>query len=201
MIEIINEGDTRSYCSDKKCYNCQKFRSCVVENDPEAFLQISRKTKISARISVRKTKIKRISDYGIWNASDYGIWNAPKNVALRRLLKEERQIQKDIYNGIRLLFVQNEETNHDEKNKNTYKNTKKQRYTKCRACDNKHNKNIKHHHIIPRKYQGPNIEENYIDLCDRCHDYVEIKTEEWIKSGKYYNIDILRSMIVNDGFK
>jgi hypothetical protein len=56
------------------------------------------------------------------------------------------------------------------------------------------------HHIIPRKYNGPDTKENSIGLCNKCHDYVEIKTEEWIESGRYYNIDILRCMIINDGF-
>jgi hypothetical protein len=56
------------------------------------------------------------------------------------------------------------------------------------------------HHIIPREYNGPDTKENSIGLCNKCHDYVEIKTKEWIESGRYYNIEILRSMIINDGF-
>lgn len=68
----------------------------------------------------------------------------------------------------------------------------------CHRC----NYNIlqANHHIIPRGYNGPDTKENGIGLCNKCHDYVEIKTEEWIESGRYYNIDILRSMIINDGF-
>ncbi len=57
------------------------------------------------------------------------------------------------------------------------------------------------HHIIPRKYGINNDETNKIFLCSKCHDYVEIKTEEWIQSGKRYDIDILKSMIINNGFE
>lgn len=56
------------------------------------------------------------------------------------------------------------------------------------------------HHIIPRKYTVNNDKTNLILLCNRCHDIIEIKTEEWIESGKRYNIDLLKSMILNDGF-
>lgn len=57
-----------------------------------------------------------------------------------------------------------------------------------------------HHHILPRKYGGQEFYENMIYLCYKCHDYVEIKTEDWIKSGKHYDIDILKMLILNDGF-
>lgn len=56
------------------------------------------------------------------------------------------------------------------------------------------------HHIIPRKYYGPDIEENFIRLCNKCHDIVEINTDDWIQSGRYYNMEILKSMIINYGF-
>ncbi len=57
------------------------------------------------------------------------------------------------------------------------------------------------HHIIPRKYGINNDETNKIFLCSKCHDYVEIKTEEWIQSGKRYDIEILKSIIINNGFE
>jgi hypothetical protein len=57
------------------------------------------------------------------------------------------------------------------------------------------------HHIIPRKYGINNDETNLIFLCKECHDHVEIKTEEYIQSGKHYDIDILKSLIINDGFE
>lgn len=56
------------------------------------------------------------------------------------------------------------------------------------------------HHIIPRKYNGSNDDTNLINLCFGCHDIIEIKTEDWIISKKYYNINIFRAMITNRGF-
>lgn len=57
-----------------------------------------------------------------------------------------------------------------------------------------------YHHIIPRKFEGIDSRINRIPLCYECHDYVEFMTEEWIKSGMRHDIDILRLLIVNDGF-
>lgn len=68
----------------------------------------------------------------------------------------------------------------------------------CPVCQ-KHKVQSKHH-IIPRKYNGSNDKTNLIWLCNSCHDIIEMKTEEWIESGKRYNSDILRSMIINNGF-
>lgn len=56
------------------------------------------------------------------------------------------------------------------------------------------------HHIIPRIYGGEEYKENMIDLCSRCHDEVEIKTEDWINSGGRIDINLLRSLIANNGF-
>jgi hypothetical protein len=56
------------------------------------------------------------------------------------------------------------------------------------------------HHIVPREYGGGDDKTNIIQLCNYCHDIVEIGTEDWIKSGKRYSSDILRSMILNNGF-
>lgn len=74
----------------------------------------------------------------------------------------------------------------------------KLRYNICPYCNIR--KAESNHHIVPRKYKGYNSEENFIKLCFECHDAVEIKTEDWIKSGKHYNIEILRSLIINKGF-
>lgn len=57
------------------------------------------------------------------------------------------------------------------------------------------------HHIIPRKYGGEDFSENLLGLCPECHDFIEEKTEDWIESGRYYAIDVLKSLIVNDGFQ
>jgi len=72
----------------------------------------------------------------------------------------------------------------------------------CSRCSKEINitKDMRHH-IIPRKYNGSDDDYNRISLCYSCHDYVEIKTEDWIASGKRYDTDILRSMIINDGFE
>ncbi len=68
----------------------------------------------------------------------------------------------------------------------------------CKRCFVRKSETV--HHIIPRDSGGGEHQENKISLCFRCHDYVEIKTDEWIKSGKRYDVDLLRSLIVNDGF-
>jgi len=40
------------------------------------------------------------------------------------------------------------------------------------------------HHIVPRKYGGITTEDNIITLCNRCHDLVEICTDELFKKRK-----------------
>lgn len=73
---------------------------------------------------------------------------------------------------------------------------------KCKRCNREINiRPSRFHHIIPRCFGGSNDSFNRIPLCDACHDYVEIKTSEWIESGKYCVIDVLRSLIINDGFE
>lgn len=57
-----------------------------------------------------------------------------------------------------------------------------------------------YHHVIPRKYNGDDDDYNRIPLCSECHDYVEIKTEEWISLGKKYDIEKLIFLIKNDIF-
>ena len=56
------------------------------------------------------------------------------------------------------------------------------------------------HHIIPRKYTENNDKINLIWLCNSCHDEIELKTEDWIESGKLYSSGILRRMIIKKGF-
>ena len=56
------------------------------------------------------------------------------------------------------------------------------------------------HHIIPRSSGGEDTIRNKIKLCRKCHDYVELKTDAFMKSGLSYNIDLLKIMIVNDAF-
>lgn len=68
----------------------------------------------------------------------------------------------------------------------------------CPYC--KFNKCKSSHHIIPRKYNGSDDKENLINLCFVCHDIVEIKTDNFIQSGKFYDIHILKNMILNDSF-
>lgn len=72
---------------------------------------------------------------------------------------------------------------------------------KCAKCG----KNIllckkDYHHIIPREFDGPDDDYNRMPLCSECHNYVEEKTYEWIRSNKPKTIDILKSLIINDGF-
>jgi len=62
------------------------------------------------------------------------------------------------------------------------------------------NKATSAHHIIPRKYGGQDYKNNFIGLCGSCHDYVEIKTEDMIESGSHYDVDLLRFLIMSDGF-
>lgn len=70
---------------------------------------------------------------------------------------------------------------------------------KCARCgDNE--VYLTDHHIIPRDYGGRDNVENLIELCNRCHDDVEIKTDTYIKKYKHLDIDLLRSMIINDSF-
>lgn len=81
------------------------------------------------------------------------------------------------------------------------KHTKRNNYQKCYRCKKHILLNKKsYHHIIPRKYKGHDDDYNRMPLCIECHNYVEIKTEEWISSGKIYNISILMCTIINDGF-
>ena len=40
------------------------------------------------------------------------------------------------------------------------------------------------HHIIPKKYGGITTENNIISLCNKCHDLVEICTDELFKERK-----------------
>lgn len=56
------------------------------------------------------------------------------------------------------------------------------------------------HHVIPRKYGGTDDEINKIILCFKCHDIVEIQTEDYIEKYKHYDIETLKSLIINDGF-
>lgn len=56
------------------------------------------------------------------------------------------------------------------------------------------------HHIIPRSNGGEDTFRNKIKLCKICHDYIELKTDAYIKSGLSYSIDLLKMMIVNDAF-
>lgn len=71
---------------------------------------------------------------------------------------------------------------------------------RCRGCGKHIFLSIyNYHHIIPRDLGGSDEDYNRIPLCYTCHDYVEIMTYRWIKSGKYYDIGILKSMIINDG--
>lgn len=67
----------------------------------------------------------------------------------------------------------------------------------CPVC--KLRKANSQHHIIPRRFGGSDDITNLIMLCDKCHDVVEMKTDDWIKEKKWYNSDSLRSMIKNLG--
>jgi len=68
----------------------------------------------------------------------------------------------------------------------------------CAYC--RKNKPESFHHIMPRKYGGPTVFENCICLCNKCHDEVEILTDNLFKQNKYFSIKELKSFIVNRGF-
>lgn len=52
------------------------------------------------------------------------------------------------------------------------------------------------HHIIPRNYDGGDNPENQIFLCFKCHDKVEIWTDELLKQ-RPYSVDMLRTFVMN----
>ncbi len=82
-----------------------------------------------------------------------------------------------------------------------YSKIKRKYSRKCQRCGLKiDNNNIKKHHIIPRKYGGQKWLWNKILLCASCHNYVEIKTQEWIDGGGKLDVNILRFKIKNDCF-
>jgi hypothetical protein len=90
----------------------------------------------------------------------------------------------------------NKKVNVEEKiKKYKYKRISKVRCVRC----NKTGEYSKHH-IVPRKYGGTDNIVNKIILCYKCHDYVEIKTEEYIEKYGHTDIDTLKSLIINDGF-
>lgn len=45
------------------------------------------------------------------------------------------------------------------------------RYT-CKRCGRQYG-DVTPHHIVPRDQEGPNVLENLITLCSKCHDWVE----------------------------
>ncbi len=53
------------------------------------------------------------------------------------------------------------------------------------------------HHIIPRKYGGFSGEENIIALCNKCHDRIEILTEDLYVNNRHPTIDCLKVYIEN----
>ena len=66
---------------------------------------------------------------------------------------------------------------------------------KCELCKTNHR--VSKHHIVPRKYGINDNKLNLIPLCDSCHNIIEIKTDEWIESGKEYSSMILKKLILN----
>lgn len=68
----------------------------------------------------------------------------------------------------------------------------------CRRCRKSSVESI--HHILPRKYGGGNNIENLSLLCEKCHNFVEIKTEDLLSKGKRYSVTVLKSFIENNSF-
>lgn len=68
----------------------------------------------------------------------------------------------------------------------------------CSYC--RKNKSETFHHIYPRKFGGPSTLENCICLCYKCHDKIEILTDDLFKQSKYFTIKELESFIFNKGF-
>ncbi len=67
----------------------------------------------------------------------------------------------------------------------------------CPHCKNKNIQSI--HHIIPRKFGGQDDPLNLIPLCNKCHDVIEILTDDLFSSGQT-NIGELTMFIVNKSF-
>ena len=61
------------------------------------------------------------------------------------------------------------------------------------------NESISPHHIIPRVNGGGDNKENIIWLCRKCHDEIEILTDEWINNKGFIDPIYLRRLIVNLG--
>jgi hypothetical protein len=47
---------------------------------------------------------------------------------------------------------------------------------RCQRCGGKND--LTAHHLRPRAWGGPDVLRNLITLCERCHDLIEIKTED-----------------------
>jgi 5-methylcytosine-specific restriction endonuclease McrA len=69
----------------------------------------------------------------------------------------------------------------------------------CKRC-HRNNMYTTDHHIIPRSYGGGDNTSNLILLCNQCHDYVELRTDELLKNNKLISGDILKNMILHDSF-
>lgn len=51
------------------------------------------------------------------------------------------------------------------------------------------------HHVMPRKYGGGNYKENIIPLCNKCHDKIEILTDELLVGKHCYTVNDLLCFI------
>lgn len=66
----------------------------------------------------------------------------------------------------------------------------------CPRCQKRHVTSL--HHIVPREHGGGDNVENLILLCHKCHDEVELKTAELYRNGHTYEVDTLRTFVVNE---
>lgn len=209
MLELFKEDDLTERCRYRVRKEIIQRKICSINQKEIKKEKENRQLKYKNEYYGKFGNRKNYENY----EKEYREYHRLKNHRLKIGLKDgislKEVIQRRICNGIRLLFNDNNLIKEKiiECKKEKIVEHKKCRtrikYRKCKRCGCKlikYNKN-RRHHIIPRKYKGFDMKENYIILCNKCHDSVEIMTEEWIQSGKHYDIDILKSMIINDGFE
>lgn len=70
----------------------------------------------------------------------------------------------------------------------------------CPYCHTKIIESV--HHILPRANGGESISENIIALCNKCHDEIEILTDDLLKNRRqyHYSINDLKEFIFNKSF-
>lgn len=68
-------------------------------------------------------------------------------------------------------------------------------YEGCYFCDVTNPAAVEEHHLVPRRYNGTDLEENLVDLCGSCHN----KIEELYDDGFYERLGVAVDQVKNDG--